>query len=408
MSATVPADALARKAAEALDANDPLRDFRDRFVIEASERLYLDGNSLGRLPKGVAARLSEGVADWGQRMVEGWPDWIGLPSRVGDRLAAACLGAGPGEVLVCDSTTVNLYKLAHAALDLREGSGVTDAGNFPTDRYVLQGVAQARGRDFVLADNVEQALHREDAALVCFSHVDYRSGRLSDMRAITQATKALVLWDLSHSVGAVAVDLSTADLAVGCSYKYLNSGPGGVAFLYVRRALQERMRSPIQGWFGQSDQFAMGHPYQPVAGIERFFAGTPPILGVMALDASLELFEEAGMERIGAKANALTNFAVELHDAWLAPLGFDLASPRVAGERGAHVALSHPDAWPICRALIERAGVIPDFRRPDVLRLGFPPLYTRFVDVWDGMDRVRRVVADGIHRTVDASERRVT
>ncbi len=228
------------------------------------------------------------------------------------------------------------------------------------------------------------------------------------MAAIGRRDGPLVLWDLSHSVGAVAVDLSTADLAVGCSYKYLNAGPGGPAFLYVRRELQDELLSPIQGWFGQADQFAMGHPYQAVTGIERFLAGTPPILGLMALDESLAMFEEAGMARVAAKGAALTELAIELHDAWLAPLGFELATPRAAQDRGAHVALRHRDAWPICRALIDRAGVIVDFRQPDVVRFGFPPLYTRFVDVWDGLDRLRNVVEQGIHLAVDSSPRRVT
>jgi kynureninase len=400
--------ALGRGHAETLDARDPLAGMRDRFVIDDPQRIYLDGNSLGRLSRAAAARIAEGVSAWGSRLVEGWSDWIALPAQVGDRLAATCLGAGAGEVLVCDSTTVNLLKLAHAALDIREGSVVTDADNFPTDRYVLQGVAEARGREFVLADSVSAAFDREDAALVCLSHVDYRTGRALDIGELTRSTQALVIWDVSHSVGAVTVDLSAADLAVGCSYKYLNAGPGGPGFLYVRRELQDQLRSPIQGWFGQADQFAMGHPYQPTAGIERFLAGTPPILGILALDESLALFEEAGMERVASKAAALTAFAIELHDAWLGPLGFELATPRAAAERGAHVALRHAEAWPICRAAIERAGVVVDFRQPDVVRLGFPPLYTRFVDVWDGMDRLRRMVEDGTHRLVDASPRRVT
>lgn len=397
-----------RAAAAALDRADPLARFRDRFVIEDPERIYLDGNSLGRLSHAVRDRLVEGMAGWGANVVEGWPDWIGLPSAVGDRLAATCLGARPGEVLVCDSTTVNLYKLAHAALDLRQGAVVTDAGNFPTDRYVLDAVARARGRSFVLAGSAEEALAHTDAAIVCVSHVDYRTGRLLDIERLTAATSALVLWDLSHSVGAVRVDLSVADLAVGCSYKYLNAGPGGPAFLYVRRELQDELRSPIQGWFSQADQFAMGHPYEPVPGVERFLAGTPPILGLLALDASLDLLEEAGMERVQEKSQALTALCIELFDGWLASLGFELATPRAPTERGAHLALRHAEAWPICRALIERAGVVVDFRQPDIVRLGFPALYTRFVDVWDAVDRLRRTVEDGVHRQVDATPRRVT
>ncbi|HYI21003.1 MAG TPA: aminotransferase class V-fold PLP-dependent enzyme [Candidatus Limnocylindrales bacterium] len=399
---------LERDVAAARDATDPLASLRDGFVIDDPERIYLDGNSLGRLSQSVAERLASGTAAWGSRVVEGWPDWIGLPAQVGDRLAAACLGAQPGEVLVCDSTTVNLFKLTHAMLDVRDGPVVTDAANFPTDRYVLGGVATARGREFVLVASAEEALARADAALICLSHVDYRSGRLLDMAAAEQSTRVPIVWDLSHSAGAVAIDLSGADLAIGCSYKYLNAGPGGPGYLYVRRELQDQLQSPIQGWFGQADQFAMSHPYQPVAGLERFLAGTPPILGILALDASLDMFEEAGMDRVTAKAAELTDLAIALHDAWLAPLGFELATPRAASERGAHVALRHREAWPICRALIEKADVIVDFRQPDVVRFGFPPLYTRFVDVWDGLDRLRSLVEKGVHRTVDSSPRRVT
>lgn len=398
-----------RGEAEALDAADPLARFRDEFVVGDEPRIYLDGNSLGRLPRRTATRLSAGVDAWGTRLVEGWDDWIELPVRVGDRLAAACLGARPGEVLIGDSTTVNLYKLAHAALDLRPaGPVVTDVANFPTDRYVLEGIASVRGRDLVLVKSPEAALEVSDAAVVCLSHADYRSGRLLDMAATTAATDAIVLWDLSHSVGAVPIDLTGVDLAVGCTYKYLNAGPGAPAFLYVRRELQADLRSPIQGWFGQREQFAMGPRYDPADGIERFHAGTPPVLGILAVDVGVEVVAEAGIARIADKGAQLTELIIGLHDAWLAELGFELVTPRVAGERGSHVALRHPDAWPIARALIERAGVIPDFRPPDLLRLGVPPLYTRFVDVWDSMSRLRDLVARGEHRSVSAEPRRVT
>ena len=402
-------DVTDRAHAEALDAADPLSRFRGEFVIDDEDRLYLDGNSLGRLPRRTAERLSAGVGTWGRRLVEGWDEWINLPVRVGDRLATACLGARPGEVLVCDSTTVNLFKLAHAALDLRRhGPVVTDARNCPTDRYILEGVARSRGRELVLARDAEEALAVRGAALICLSHVDYRSGRLLDLAGLTRSTNALLLWDLSHSVGAVPIDLSAADLAVGCTYKYLNAGPGAPAFLYVRRELQADLRSPIQGWFAQREQFAMGPAYDPVEGIERFHAGTPSVLGVMAVDAGVELIETAGIDRIAAKGAQLTQLITGLHDAWLADLGFELASPRASAERGAHVALRHPDAWQVTRALIERAGVIPDFRPPDLVRFGVPALYTRFVDAWDAMHRLHGLVASGEYRTVSAAPRRVT
>jgi kynureninase len=391
------------------DADDPLAAFRDRFVFGDEDTIYVDGNSLGRLPRTVAERSAALVEDWGERLVTGWSDWIELPQAVGDLLARAVLGARPGEVLACDSTTVNLYKLADAALAVRPGAIVTDADNFPTDRYVLEGLAARHGRELLLTDELPD----RELALVCRSHVAYRSGGLEDIAAVTAAVHdrgAFALWDLSHSAGAVEVELEAAgvDLAVGCTYKYLNAGPGAPAFLYVREELQERLRSPIQGWFGQRDQFAMGPRYEPEAGIARFLAGTPPILGLVAVQAGAELVEEAGIAAIAAKGRALTSLAVELADGQLAPLGFELGSPRDASRRGAHVALRHPKAWQVCRGLIERAGVVPDFRGPDSVRFGFPPLYTRFADVRETIERTRRLVESGAHREVDPTPRRVT
>jgi kynureninase len=397
-----------RSSIEAQDATDSLRHLRDRFVVADPARIYLDGNSLGRLSVDVRDALVGAADDWGARVVEGWSDWIELPARVGDRLGSAVLGAGSGEVLVADSVTVNLYKLAHAAADHRDGPVVTDAANFPTDRYVLEGVARERGRAYVEAPTVEAAIDAAAGGVLVLSLVDYRSGALLDLEAITRAADALVIWDLSHAAGAVEIDLSAADLAVGCTYKYLNAGPGAPAYLYVRRDLQADLRSPIQGWFGRRDQFAMGHGFDPTDGIERFLAGTPSILGIRALDAGLGLIEEATMPAIAAKARQLTELAIELADAWLTPLGFEVATPRDAARRGAHVALRHDQAWPIARALIERAGVVPDFRAPDVLRLGFSPLTTSFADTWDAFDRLRGIVERGEHHEVGASLRRVT
>jgi kynureninase len=351
------------------------------------------------------------VEEWGERLVTAWPDWIDLPLEVGD-LLAPIVGARPGEVLVADSTTVNLYKLAHAALDVREGAIVARADDFPTDRYVLQGLARARGRELRLVDDVAGALE-PPVALVCRSHVDYRSGRLEDLPAVTEAVRdagALVLWDLSHSAGAVPVELNAggADLAVGCTYKYLNAGPGSPAFLYVRRELHSELRSPIWGWFGQREQFLMGPEYDPVEGIGRFLAGTPSILGLVAVEEGARLIAEAGVERLREKSRALTQLVVDLHDAWLAPVGFELGTPRDPARRGAHISLRHLDAWRICRALIERADVIPDFRQPDSIRYGLPPIYTRFVDAWDAVDRLRRLVEDEVHLEVEAGAGRVT
>jgi kynureninase len=409
-----------RAHAERLDAADPLRGLRAAFEILEPEPIYLDGNSLGRLPKATLERLSALVRDeWGGRVVGGWDDWMELPSRVGDAIAAGFLGARPGEVMVSDSTTVNLYKLALAALEARPGRRVilTAADEFPTDRYVLGGLAEARGLELHLLepDPVEgiavgdvAAALGPDVALVCLSHVNYRSGALADMAAITAAVHdagAMMLWDLSHAVGAVPIELhrSGVQLAVGCTYKYLNGGPGAPAFLYVRRELQDVLRQPIQGWFGQRDQFAMGHPYDPQPGIAHFLTGTPSVLGLVAIEAGLEVLAGVGIGALRAKSTALTELVVALWRAWLEPLGFTLGSPADPARRGGHVALRHPDAYRIDRALIERAGVVTDFRAPDRIRLAPVAAYTRFTEVWDAMDRLRRLVEAGEHLAVKAA-----
>ena len=404
--------AVTRDDALRLDAEDPLAAFRDRFEIVDEHRLYLDGNSLGRLPTGVRDRLNRTIDEWGERMVSGWPDWIDAPTRTGDVLAEV-IGARPGTVLVTDSVTVNLYKLVNAVLDADPALKrlATDRENFPTDRYVLEGIARSRGLELVLfeaADAVQgpQADEIPRDALVVLSHVGYRSGALADMAAIDPL--ATVIWDLSHSAGAVPVHLEANGIryAVGCTYKYLNAGPGAAGFLYVREP--DTLRSPIQGWFGQDDQFAMERSYEPAAGITRFMAGTPSILVLAAVEEAVRFTAEAGIEALRRKSIAQTEFLIAFHDDWLAPLGFEVGSPRNPARRGSHVALNHPEAWPICRALIERADVIPDFRGPNTVRLGLPPLYTRFVDVYDAMERLRDLVAAGVHHQVDPTRARVT
>ncbi|MGH2745170.1 MAG: kynureninase [Thermoleophilaceae bacterium] len=409
-----------RAHAERLDAADPLASFRERFVIDDPDSIYLDGNSLGRLPIATRERLRALVDQWGSELVSAWHDWIDLPERAGDLLAAHVLGARPGEVLVADSTTVNLFKLASAVLDTREGAVVTDTGNFPTDRYVLDGVARRHGRELrlfepdplhgPLPDDVQQACSDGDVALVSLSQVAYRSGALADMEAIGAAAGAPVLWDVSHSAGAVPIELERRgiELAVGCTYKYLNAGPGAPAFLYVHEHLQPQLRTPIQGWFGQREQFRMERAYDPDPGIRGFLAGTPPILALAAVEEGARLIGEAGIAALREKAIALTELVVELHDAHLAPLGFELATPRDPARRGAHVCLAHPEAWPICRALIERAHVVPDFRGPDSIRLGVPPLYTRFTDVYDALERLSALIERGEHREVETGNLRVT
>jgi len=412
---------LTRAQALELDRADPLAAFRSRFELGDDDRIYVDGNSLGRLSHDARRALGATIDEWGTRLVTGWHDWVDLPAAVGDALGAAALGAARGQVLACDSTTVNLYKLAGAAVAAREGAIVVPADDFPTDRYVLEGLAAAHGRELRLlaSDPVDGpsvdavAAAADGAALVVLSHVNYRSGALADMPAITRAVQkvgALALWDLCHAAGAVdvALDEAGADMAVGCTYKYLNAGPGSPAFLYVARRHHFDLRSPIQGWFSQADQFAMGPHYRPVAGIGRFMAGTPPVVGLAAVHAGAAMLAEAGIAAVRRKAAELTAVAVDLHDARLAELGFTLGTPRDAERRGAHVSVRHPDGWRICRALIEHRNVVPDFRHPDSIRLGLPPLYTRFVDVWDAVDRLVTLVEEGLHERMPAETARIT
>ncbi|MCA1726592.1 MAG: aminotransferase class V-fold PLP-dependent enzyme, partial [Actinobacteria bacterium] len=334
------------------------------------------------------------------------------------------LGAADEQVVMADSTTVNLYKLASAAMARQAPRNVivTDHSNFPTDRYVLEGVAASFGGElrFVDADRTNgparsdvAAALEPDVALVALSHVGYRSGAIADVEGITADAHdagAMVLWDVCHSAGAVPVELDrwNVDLAAGCTYKYLNAGPGAPAFLYVRGGLQAELRQPIWGWFGQQAQFEMGPSYDPVPGIGRWLSGTPGILGLVAVDSALDVLAEAGTQRLRAKGMELTGLAASLVDEWLAPLGFELDSPRDAGARGSHLSVRHPEARTISRALRERARVVADFREPDVIRLGPAPAYTRFVDVWDALSRLRELVSSGGHRELEARDQRVT
>lgn len=395
----------------ALDAADPLAAFRGRFVVTDPDLVYLDGNSLGRLPASTAARLREVVeGEWGGELIRGWGHWLELPRSVGDLIGVELLGARPGEVVVADSTTVNLYRLAAAALDARPGRGtiVASPDEFPTDRYVLEGIAAARGVAirWLEHDPVEgptpaalEATLDDDVALVTLSHVNYRSAAIADIGALTalaHAAGALTLWDLSHSAGAVPVGLEAtgADLAVGCTYKYLDGGPGAPAYLYVREALQDRLRGPIWGWLGRRDPFTMAAGYEPAPGIAGWVAGTPGVLALVAVEEGVRLVAEAGIEAIRAKGIALTEYAVALHDAWLAPLGCSLGSPRDGTRRGAHVSIRHPDAARLCERLIAD-GIVPDFRTPDSVRLGFSPLSTSFADVRRGMAALRGLLEAG-------------
>src|SRR3984885_9856885 len=399
---------LDRVYAEKLDAADPLAGYRERFLLEDPALIYLNGNSLGPLPRATIRRLETMIrAEWGTALARSWDHWVDMPERAGN-LVGELTGAAPGQVLVTDNTTVNLYKLACAALGARPGRHVivTDQDNFPSDRYVLEGIAaQGRAELRLLATDIDEGLRPEavraaideDTALVSLSHVAYRSGALADMAAITEIAHeagALMLWDLCHSVGAVPVELDACDvdLAVGCTYKYLNAGPGAPAFGYVAARLREVLRQPIWGWFSQRDQFAMGPRYDPAAGVAKFMTGTPPILAIAAVEEGVKLLLEAGMQEIRAKSVRLTEYLIELGDAWLQPLGCTLASPRDAGRRGGHVTFCHPEAERIVGPLAAR-DIIADYRTPDRFRLGLSPLTTRFADVWTAAQAARDIIA---------------
>ena len=398
--------------ARRLDDADPLAHLRSRFlgVDDPSVLAYFDGNSLGRPLVATAERMDAFVRDqWGGRLIRGWTDeWLEWPLVVGDRLGAAVLGAGPGQVVVADSTSVLLYKLVRAAVDASPGRRevVVDTDNFPTDRYVVEGIAAERGLSVrwietdpatgVTADQVAEVVG-PDTALLVFSHVAYRSAWIADAPEITRLAHdagALVLWDLSHSVGSVPVELDAwgADLAVGCGYKYLNGGPGAPAFAYVASRHLDRLRQPVQGWMGRADMFEMGPGYDAAPGIRSVLSGTPPILAMVPLLAGLELLEEAGIAAVRTKSVLLTELAVQLAEAWLVPLGFGIASPRDPERRGGHVTLCRADARELNARLVER-GVIPDFRAPDGLRLGLSPLSTSFEEVHRGLELLREVAA---------------
>ena len=385
-----------RERALALDAIDPLAAWRDQFDLTAPglagrDLIYLDGNSLGRTPLRTIERLDAVVrGEWARDLIRSWDHWLDLPQRVGDRLAPL-IGAADGEVAVHDSTSVNLYQVVHGALAMRPDRAVIaiDAHDFPSDRYIVDGIAAATGR------TVRHGFDRlDDVAVVVRSMVDYRTAEVVDIATETAratAAGALVIWDLSHAAGVLAVDLhgAGAQLAVGCTYKFLNGGPGAPAFTYVAHELQSLITQPIWGWFSQRDQFAMGPEYQPRPDIGRMLIGTPSILALAAADAGISVSADAGIDAIAAKATALTGFGIDLCDQW----GLTTCTPREASRRGGHISVVHPQARQLCRRLIDECGVIPDFREPDIVRLGMSPLTTRFVDVHDGIEHIARLVA---------------
>ena len=391
---------MTREDCVALDLADPLRDRRDLFDLPDGV-IYLDGNSLGALPKAVPARLAQVVAgEWGRDLIRSWNSagWIDLPARVGARIAPL-IGAGTDEVIACDSTSVNLFKLAAAALSLRPGRKVivTEPGNFPSDLYILQGLSDLLPSveiRVVPRDQLAEALD-ETVALLLLTQVHYKTGEVHDMAALTgraHAVGALTLWDLSHSAGALPVDLTRAeaDLAVGCGYKYLNGGPGAPAFAYVAKRLHQDFRSPLTGWMGHAQPFAFDDDYRPGKGMAQLLCGTPQVLGMAALEAALSAFEGVDMAVLRTKSMALGDLFLRLV---AERCGQDLipACPTDGALRGSQVALRHPSGYAIMQALIDR-GVIGDFRAPDILRFGFTPLYVGYADVWDGVDILSQVM----------------
>jgi len=417
--------------AQTLDARDDLAVFRDEFVIDDPDMIYLDGNSLGRLPRRTVDYMHQAITKgWGQRLIRVWNDgWYHTPTELGAKIAKL-VGAQDDELLVADATSTNLFKLAIAALRARPDRTkiVSDVFNFPSDLYVLQGIIDLLGRqhrlelipspDTITIDPqaVRAAIDR-DTALVSLSHVAFKSAFMYDMAAVTKLVHqagALMLWDLSHSVGAVPIDLNEcgADLAIGCTYKYLNGGPGAPAFLYVRRALQTELNQPMWGWFAAENPFAFDLDFRPAKDISRYKVGTPPMLSMKAIEPALDILLEADVGRLRTKSVQQTDYLIYLAEQWLTPLGFGLGSPRQAKIRGSHVSLRHDEAYRINRALIEAeppaVKVIPDFREPDNIRLGIAPLYTSFTDIHRAMARLRTIVAERIYEQYSAERLAVT
>ncbi len=405
-----------RSFASFLDEQDILAHFRSQFTFPEPDLIYLDGNSLGRQTCASAERLQRLTEEWGRDLIRGYNlDWWQAPARVGEKIARL-VGASPGQIVVSDTVSVNLFKLAAAALALDPGRTeiVTDTLNFPSDLYILQGLVHLLGDRHTIVrigskdgdvtpdlDALEAAISKE-TALITLSHVTFKSGFLYDMAAITELAHsrgALVLWDLSHSAGAVpvALDACSADFAIGCTYKYLNGGPGSPAFLYVCKKLQDLVTSPIWGWWGQKEPFAFNLDYEPAPGITRFLTGSQPIVSLLAMEAALDPLLEAGMDALRRKSLRLSDYLIYLTEEFLIPLDFSLGTPRSPEKRGSHVSLRHPEGYRINRALIEEMKLIPDFREPDNLRLGLTPLYTTFSEIWEAIDRIRLIVTEKRH-----------
>ena len=421
----------AYKEALALDALDELSSYRSKFFSGDEKLIYLDGNSLGKLPSETKAILERSVnIEWGERLIRSWnEDWYTKNSELGNKIARIA-GASEGEVVLTDTTSVNLYKLAHAALKFQTGRTriVTDELNFPSDLYILQGLVKEFGegyeltvvssRDGMTIDTGDlKEVIDDHTALVSLSHVAFKSAFRYNMKEITSLAHekgAMILWDLSHSIGAVPGELnvSNADLAVGCTYKYLNGGPGSPAFLYVRKDLQDKLSSPIWGWFGEKNPFDFELNYRPGEGIRRFLAGTPPILSLKAIEPTLDMMNGIGMDRIRKKSFSQSEFLLRLAGEFLYPLGFQPGSPVDPEKRGSHLSLRHPEAYRICKALIDpelgETVVIPDFRDPDNIRLGITPLYTTYTELFMAVREIRNIVEDKLFLKYSPEREQVT
>jgi len=413
-----------------LDKNDPLAEYRNKFVITDPNLCYLDGNSLGRLPHATVKAVSDFLSqEWGKEVVTGWSHWIDEAQVAGDLLGRAALGARPGQVLVCDTTSVNFYQLCLAAINARPGRKtiITDAANFPTDRYILDGIARQLSLNLVIIDNEDPAIAEneritaeilekymsEDVALVTLEVIQYRSGARTDIQSVTDLARsygAFVVWDASHAAGAIEMnfDANGVDLAVGCTYKYGNSGPGSPAWLYVNKRVQKELQVPIQGWFANEDQFGMGPHFEKAEGIRGFQIASPSIIGIRSVQIAFAMIDEVGIERIASKAAIGTQMMIDLYDEWLAPLGYTLLTSRNPKERGGHISIGHPDAAKICVALRKLANVIPDYRTPDTIRLAIAPLPTSYVEVWDGFQRIRDLTEGRQYEQIEESDSRVT
>jgi kynureninase len=420
-----------------LDTKDPLRAFKSEFLITDDELCYLDGNSLGRLPKKTIEVTNDFLTkEWGHELVDGWSHWIDQAQPAGDLLARAALGAGPGQTLVCDTTSVNLYQLCSAAIRFQPNRSkvIVDSANFPTDRYIVAGLAEQLGKEIITLDTdgsggpgavaiegenevISVAALRphlsKDVALITLQAINYRSGAKQDIRGINALAKEFgipVVWDCSHAIGSIELDFEQngVELAVGCTYKYGNSGPGSPAWLFVAHHMQTQLRVPIQGWFAQEKQFEMGPFFEPADTIRRYQIASPSIIGIRAVEVAFEMIERAGISKIQQKAEIGTKLMVDLWRQWLEPLGFELGSPEEPFERGGHIILTHKDAKQIAAALRKLKKVIPDYREPNALRLAISPLATSYLEVFEGFRRLRDLVESGDYKNFEEPGNRVT